>query len=105
MDIFNTMMLMAEGIGPCRLTKQDGGEAMRTNEIEGEALMKPVVGESFYMRAAVLDPKVQEDADAAGMPCGGLFNTSQLIEVCETSEGVFDLTTASGSKYKLEFTS
>jgi hypothetical protein len=97
------MMLIADSVGSCRLTKQDGGEAMRTKEIEGEALTTPTVGACFYMRAATLDPKVKEDADAVGYISGRLFNTSPLVEVIEQPEGFFTLVTKSGSKYTLEF--
>jgi hypothetical protein len=96
------MMLMAEGVGPCRITKIHKGEAMRTKSIEGEALMKPTIGESFYIRAAVLDPSVKAEADDAGTPCGRLFNTSPLVEILEEGDSRFTLVTGSGSKYMLE---
>jgi len=100
--LFNTMLLMADSVGACRLTKQSGGESMRTNEIEGVALNLPVVGRSFYMRATPLDQDVADKAKADGNPCGRLFNTSKLVSVTETSLNKYELTTASGSKYFLE---
>lgn len=100
--LLNTMLLMADSVGACRLTKQKGGESMRTNEIEGEALILPAVGQPFYMRAAPLDQTVADKAKADGMPCGRLFNTSILVSVEETSYNKYILTTESGSKYFLE---
>ena len=102
-ELVNSIVLMAQSLGRCRLTKLQGGKAMRTHEIVGEMVTPPVVGQSFFMRAAVLDEAFQKDADAKGLPAGRVFNTSALvsIDLDEENKGLV-LTTASGSKYYLE---
>jgi hypothetical protein len=100
-SFINTVMLLADDVGKCRLTKVTGGEAMRTTEILGVALMLPVKGAQFYMRAPPLDREVAEEAKAKNQPCGRIFNTSKITEIVQ-SEGRYELTTSSGSKYVLE---
>lgn len=104
-DVINTFMLLADEVGECRLTKITGGEAMRTKVIEGVALTPPTVGVGFYMRAPPLDPKVAEAAKAQNVPCGRIFNTSEVVAIVELEGDKYELETASGSKYLLEMLS
>ena len=95
----NDLLLIADSVGACRLTRVEGGAAVRTRETEGVALNMPILGEPFFMRATPLEALVAEE----GQISGRLINTSPLTEILMLADdqGLL-LTTASGSKYLLE---
>lgn len=81
-------------VGLCRLTKLEGGTAMRSTVIEGEAVMFPRLGASYFMRSKPL-----EDPNAMYR----IINTSGLSDVAllPDNQGMV-LETCSGSRYLLE---
>ena len=99
----NDLLIVADPIGKCRLTRMRGGAALRSREVEGDSLNYPEIGKPFFLRGQTLDTKVAEDGTTLGLPTARIINTSPLVEILllADNQGML-LTTASGSQYLLE---